>query len=230
MEERTRGIILRTRPLTETSLIVQWLTPDLGRLATVAKGARRPKSPLRGKLDLFHELEFTFRRSRTSELHTLGEAVLMGRPSALRSDWRRLSQAAYGVALIEQTTETETPLGEIWELFRDYLGHVERIEPVQSGSVLALEIKLLELLGLLPDLENEPLPEASRRYAQELLANSWDALVPPLGDPATENLIRYLGRFLAFHCGCVPKGREDALGQDRGGARRSSSEAGPARS
>ena len=39
--ERSTGLILRTRALTETSLIVHWLTPDLGRLATVAKGARR---------------------------------------------------------------------------------------------------------------------------------------------------------------------------------------------
>ena len=38
---RTTGLVLRTRPLTETSLIVQWLTRDFGRVATVAKGARR---------------------------------------------------------------------------------------------------------------------------------------------------------------------------------------------
>ena len=44
MTENATGIILRTRPLTETSLIVHWLTPELGRLATVAKGARRHKS------------------------------------------------------------------------------------------------------------------------------------------------------------------------------------------
>ena len=50
--ESSHGIILRTRPLTETSLIVHWLTPELGRLATVAKGARRPKSPFAGKLDM----------------------------------------------------------------------------------------------------------------------------------------------------------------------------------
>src|ERR1041385_483360 len=64
MEERTTGIILRTRPLTETSLIVQWLTPDLGRIATIAKGARRPKSPFRGQLDLFYQAGFRFRRTR----------------------------------------------------------------------------------------------------------------------------------------------------------------------
>ena len=45
MIESATGMILRTRPLTETSLIVHWLTPDFGRIATVAKGARRPKSP-----------------------------------------------------------------------------------------------------------------------------------------------------------------------------------------
>ena len=67
MDERATGIILRTRLLTDTSLIVHWLTPDLGRLATVAKGARRPKSPFRGKLDLFYEADFSFARSRRSE-------------------------------------------------------------------------------------------------------------------------------------------------------------------
>jgi DNA repair protein RecO (recombination protein O) len=53
MIETATGLIFRTRSLTETSLIVQWLTPHLGRLATVAKGARRVKSPFHGKLDLF---------------------------------------------------------------------------------------------------------------------------------------------------------------------------------
>ena len=64
------GLILRVRPLTETSLITHWLTPELGRVATVAKGARRPKSPFRGKLDLFYEADFSFTRSRRSEYTT----------------------------------------------------------------------------------------------------------------------------------------------------------------
>ena len=53
MIESATGLILRIRPLTETSLIVHWLTPEFGRVATVAKGARRPKSPFAGKLDIF---------------------------------------------------------------------------------------------------------------------------------------------------------------------------------
>jgi DNA repair protein RecO (recombination protein O) len=66
MSERTIGLILRTRPFTETSLIVQWLTADFGRLSTIAKGARRTKSPFAGKLDLYYLAEFSFVRSRRS--------------------------------------------------------------------------------------------------------------------------------------------------------------------
>ena len=84
MIESTHGIILRTRPLTETSLIVNWLTPDLGRIATVAKGARRPKSPFAGKLDLFYTAEFSFSRSRSSELHNLREVKLHASRRPLR--------------------------------------------------------------------------------------------------------------------------------------------------
>ena len=82
--ESSHGIILRTRPLTETSLIIHWLTPSLGRVATVAKGARRSKSPFAGKLDLFYEAAFSFSRSRHSELHNLREVKLCQTHGAIR--------------------------------------------------------------------------------------------------------------------------------------------------
>ncbi len=110
MTESASGIILRTRPLTETSLIIHWLTPDFGRIATVAKGARRPKSPFAGKLDLFYAADFSFSRSRRSELHTLREVKLRETHGAIRQDILKLQQAAYAAAFIEQATETDTPL------------------------------------------------------------------------------------------------------------------------
>src|ERR1043165_6312994 len=110
MIERTQGLILRTRPLTETSLIVQWLTPDFGRIATVAKGARRAASPYRGKLDLFYLAELSFSRSRRSDLHLLREVVVRDTNRALREDLDRLRQASYAAALVELSTETDTSL------------------------------------------------------------------------------------------------------------------------
>src|SRR5689334_17724335 len=129
MVEKSTGLILRTRLLTETSLIVHWLTSDLGRLATVAKGARRPKSPFRGKLDLFYLAEFSFSRSRTSELHNLREIQLRETHEFLRRDLRFLQQASYCVRLVEQTTETETPLGGVFDLITGFLEVLPKTSP-----------------------------------------------------------------------------------------------------
>src|SRR5437773_12313510 len=121
MIESATGLILRTYPLTDTSLIVRWLTPDFGRIATVAKGARRPKSPFLGKLDLFYEADFSFTRSRRSDLHTLREISLRAMHPALRQELGYLQQASYCARLIEQASETDTPLPAIYELLRAFL-------------------------------------------------------------------------------------------------------------
>jgi DNA repair protein RecO (recombination protein O) len=95
MDERAIGLVLRVYPLTESSLIVHWLTQGQGRIATVAKGARRPKSTLRGKLDLFFLAEFLFSRSRRSELHTLKEVKLIEAQSAFGHDLSLLHRGRF---------------------------------------------------------------------------------------------------------------------------------------
>src|SRR5271168_4670685 len=104
MTETSIGLILRSRPLTDTSLIIHWLTPEFGRLATVAKGARRPKSPFAGRLDLFYAADFSFSRSRSSDLHNLREVNLRETHGAIRSDILKLQRAAYAANFIVQAT------------------------------------------------------------------------------------------------------------------------------
>ncbi len=50
--QSTAAILLRKRKFSDTSLIVSWCTESLGCVQTVAKGARRTKTPFAGKLDL----------------------------------------------------------------------------------------------------------------------------------------------------------------------------------
>ncbi len=207
MDERATGIILRTRPLTETSLIVHWLTPELGRLATVAKGARRPKSPFRGKLDLFYEADISFARSRRSELHNLREVGLRETHSALRKEMGWLQQAAYGAALIEQTTETETPLPYVFDLMRGFLNHLTR-QPPQPRNIFAFELKLLNELGLKPDLTGSRLTASAREITHSLLENDWPAIAQLKSTAAQAREVdQFLHGFLVFHLGKIPKGR-----------------------
>ncbi len=214
MDERTTGMILRTRPLTETSLIIHWLTPDLGRLATVAKGALRPKSPLRGKLDLFYLVEFSFGRSRRSELHNLREVSLRDTHLWLRQDLRKLQQVSYCAALIEQVTETETPLPELFVLFMGLLEFLSG-HPAEAKVVFAFEVKLLKESGLAPDRAVANLSEGVKQLLQRLLDADWPALAQlRLSALQVQELRRYLQGLLTFHLGKIPKGRLLALGSD----------------
>ena len=175
MDERTTGIVLRIRPLTESSLIVHWLTRELGRIATVAKGACRPKSPFRGKLDLFYLCEFSFARSRRSDLHTLREVSLQEMHPALRRDLGWLEQATQAARLVEQNTETETPLPEYFHLLVGFLNNLPEHLP-QQQTVLAFEMKLLRILGLSPNLATKNLTAGSKQILQKLDELDWPAV------------------------------------------------------
>jgi DNA repair protein RecO (recombination protein O) len=207
MIERAHGLVLRTRRLTETSLIVNWLTPELGRLSTVAKGALRPKSPLRGKLDLFYEADFSFTRSRRSELHTLREVSLRETHAPLRRELGYVQQASYCAALIEQTTERETPLPGIFELMNGFLGHLSK-QPPQAQTIFAFELKLLVELGQQPDISKTSFTPGTKRILERLVAGDWPAVGRlKLSAAQMTDLRQFLHGFLIFHLGRIPKAR-----------------------
>ena len=210
MDERATGLVLRTHPLTESSLIVHWLTREHGRIATVAKGARRPKSSFRGKLDLFFAAEFLFTRSRRSELHTLKELTLLDMHAQLRKELSWLRRAAYGAALIEQGTEADSPIPELFELFSEFLDAIPG-NP-SATPVLAFEVKLLDWLGLGPDARSDELSAGSVRLMAEFRNWDWEKLARlRLSDIQRRELSRYLGRFLTWHLGAALPGRGAAL-------------------
>ena len=212
MDERATGLILRVYPLTETSLIVHWLTQEFGRIATVAKGARRPKSPFRGKLDIFYSAEFSFGHSPRSELHNLREVSLRETHPALRRDLPILQQASYCAALVEQVTEKETPLPTIFELTNGLLNYLPT-QPAHPQTVFSFELKLLHELGLAPDLAKTKLTEGARQLLKTFASEGWEMLSRIKASEAQLTEIRqFLHGFLIFHLGKIPKGRSSALG------------------
>jgi DNA repair protein RecO (recombination protein O) len=210
MIQTATGLILRTRPFTETSLIVEWLTPDAGRLSTIAKGARRPKSPFRGQLDLFYLADFNFVRSRRSELHTLREVNLRGTNAALRRDLGHLRQTSYCAALVEQVTERETPLPAIFELMTGLLASLPA-QPPRPETVFAFELKLLDDLGLRPDPAESKLSPGAKQVLEKLTTLDWPALPRlKLSDAQARETRQFLHGFLIFHLGKIPRNRTAA--------------------
>ena len=150
--QKTEAIVLHTRDFTETSRLVSFLTPH-GMVRTLAKGARRPTSPLRGALELFGHGVLVYYPSRSSDLHVLGRFdLLRGFPSARGT----LEKAALYYYLAEITAAASFGAeisGELFPLFLKALESGERLSSV-SYARSWFELKYLKALGVLPPVDS----------------------------------------------------------------------------
>jgi len=145
--QSTAAILLRKRKFSDTSLIVSWCTESLGCVQTVAKGARRAKTPFAGKLDLFFETEISIVLSRKSTLHTLTEVVLKNPFSGIRTNYFRTQAAAYFVELIEICTERDHHEPELFALLRRAFGYLDANDP-NLRAISHFETELARIAGV----------------------------------------------------------------------------------
>ena len=138
---------MRKRKLSDTSLIVSWCTESLGCIQTVAKGARRARTPFAGKLDLFFEAEIQIARSRKSNLHTLTEVALRETFAGIRQHYVRTQVAAYFVELIELSTERDHHEPELFKLLQRAFGYLNGRD-ADARAVLHFETELARIAGV----------------------------------------------------------------------------------
>lgn len=144
---KARGTIIRRSPLTETSLIVHWCTHESGIVKAVAKGARRPKSPFAGKLDLFYRCEVEIHPAKSSDLHTLRDLTVESPRLGLRRSYLQTLAASYFVQLVGRVAEPDTPLPEIADLLERGLDYLDEKE-ADWRAVLHFEKQLAGFLGV----------------------------------------------------------------------------------
>ena len=145
--QSTAAILLRKRKFSDTSLIVSWCTESLGCIQTVAKGARRAKTPFAGKLDLFFETEISIVPSRKSTLHTLTEVVVKNPFAGIRENYLRTQAAAYFVELIEICTERDHHEPELFALLHRAFGYLDANDP-NLRAVSHFETELARIMGV----------------------------------------------------------------------------------
>jgi len=165
--EHCHGTLIRLTKLTDTSWIVHWFTSGYGLIKTVAKGARSPKSPFAGKLDLFFDAEIHWARSRVGELHTLRETSVTATREPIRGDYNAMLLSGYWCRLLELAVERDHPEPDLCDLLRRGLDHVS----AKGASIRAMhhfEQELARNLGV----------ASERRRAAPALRDALGSLPP----------------------------------------------------
>lgn len=156
------GFILHTRPWRETSLIVDVFSRHHGRLALVARGARRPMSSIKSRLLAFQPLELSW--FGKGALRTLHDAEWQG--GDLRLSGRALMCGFYLNELLLRLLPPDDPHERLYDRYAATLAELSDLadpEPV----LRRFELDLLSELGYAQTLthtaEGEPV-RPDRRY------------------------------------------------------------------
>jgi DNA repair protein RecO (recombination protein O) len=154
---QARGYVLHTRAYRETSVIVEFFTPQFGRISAVAKGARGSgKSDRKSLLQPLQLLSFEL--AGRSQLKNLGIAEAIRNPWPLRGNC--LYSAFYMNELLMRALPETEPVSLLFEQYQSSLEHLSslsendalvNIEPV----LRSFELMLLQELGYLPDLAHD---------------------------------------------------------------------------
>ena len=177
-----QAFLLHSTAYRETSLIVDLFTREHGRVAAVAKGAKRPRSQLRAVLLQFQPLTVSF--SGRGELRTLTGAEWEGGTIAPRGD--ALLCAFYLNELLVRLLPREDAHPLLYD------GYREALAALGAGASLDTTLRRFEWLllretGYAPDLardaQRQPI-EAQRSYRWEA-TGGFVAAEPQPGTPGS---------------------------------------------
>lgn len=146
------ALVLRVAPVSNTSRMVQWFTLQHGKVATLIKGAQRPKSSFLGQLDLFYTCELLFYARERNHIHIARECSPLARRDRFRSDWRAAAAASYCADIIARLTLPDAPQPQLYRLLEVTLDEFA-VEGANEALLYWFELKLLEALGVQPRLD-----------------------------------------------------------------------------
>jgi DNA repair protein RecO (recombination protein O) len=141
---------LHTHPYRETSLVVEVFSATHGRLAVVARGARRPRSALRGLLQAFQPLSLSW--SGRGELRTLQRAEWLGGLPMLPGP--ALLCGFYLNELLLKLLPREDPHPRLYQEYLATISLLARGAPAEV-ALRGFELKLLAELGYAMNLRHE---------------------------------------------------------------------------
>ena len=158
--------ILHSRAYRETSQILEVFTPGYGRTGLVARGARRPKSPLRGILNPFQPLRVSW--SGRGDLATLLQAEVIGAGSVIPDS--SVMAGFYVNELLTKLLHRHDPHPDLFAHYSSLIGSLVTPSPAKDEAVekslRKFELELLQEIGYALNLEQDAVTEQPLRNEQ----------------------------------------------------------------
>ncbi|GMB07591.1 DNA replication and repair protein RecO [Thermolongibacillus altinsuensis] len=150
MFEKCEGIVIRTIDYGETNKIVTLLTRQWGKVAVMARGAKKPNSRLSAVTQLFTYGYFLIQKSRG--IGSLQQGEMIATMRNIREDIFLTAYASYIVELTDKAVEEKRPDPYLFELLLQTLTYINEGLDAEILTYI-YEMKMLNVLGLYPKLD-----------------------------------------------------------------------------
>jgi len=138
----------------ETSQIAAFFAKKNGKINAIAKGAKRPKSPFAGPIEVFSYGQIVFSNSNKKNLVTLTEFEQQAAFNPPAGNLYALNCAFFSAELLTNLTDNWDPHPQLFDCFKQFLNNLSQAKKKSTAVSLLIvfQLALLTELGLQPVL------------------------------------------------------------------------------
>lgn len=238
MITKTEAIVLRTVDYGESSLIATLFTRTHGKIAVIARGARKPKSKFAAFLVPGQLLEVVYYMKSTRSVQTLSDASYIVKLNELRTNLQKMAVMITTLELASQVIHENEVNEPVFDFLKKMLSWLNDCESVSKTIFPYIQIRLAQLLGigLQPEIrQKQPvkgflniqsgtlsdvqeggdvvmLTEAQFAFVYKSLHSMSSAIFEmELNSQELRNLIQYLDRYFRFHIEGIKPRKSDKI-------------------
>lgn len=148
MITKTEAIVLRTVEYQESSIIATLFTHKHGKIAVIAKGARKPKSKFSAFLVPGQMLEVVYYMKQTRQVQTLSDVSYLKKLDNIRMDLQKMALATITLELTSQLlhdNEVNEPLFQFLSVMLPWINKQDKVSRIMFPYI---QIRLAQLLGI----------------------------------------------------------------------------------
>lgn len=215
-----QGIVLRSFPFGEADKVIILLSPNNGKLRTVAKGIRKTKSRFGGRLETFSHVDLVLYEGRN--LDTITQVEMIEAYRSLRSDLDRVVAAGAMVEIADAVAQENESSIRLFLLLQRGLRALDA-GPAHPDLISAFLLKAAEAIGVAPALDRCAgcgRTDDLRRFSFPAGGVLCERCRTPGAYALRAGLTAYLSQLAAADLSDLPEPDQGFVGEARGVARR----------
>ena len=148
---KTKGIIIAEKVLSDFDKMLTILTPNMGKIECVAKGARRPKSLLMAGTQFLCFGEYLLYKG--SENYSMNSCETIEVFYNIRTDLDKLKYAVYITKIVNDVTMENQNNYKVLQLFLNTLYVISNTDKDLDLVLSIFRLRLLSIIGFKPEIK-----------------------------------------------------------------------------